>query len=383
MLLFGLAFGSFGCLFVGIFVVMPLLRVQQMSDWVEVPCTILTSRVAANESSDGDTYRVEVSFAYHYPPAGPEGGGPRYESTRYDAGAGVWTSGRAGKQAIVKSLPPGHRTTCHVDPDAPSEAVLRPGLPDGWAFGLFTLIFPLVGFGTVIGSLVASRRARRALTAPSAVQPAVAARAHGTRGPVTLRARSRVGQLVAILCFAALWNGIVWTIILASGMITRGSAIDWFPLILLSLFALIGVGLIAAVLYQILALTNPRLQLTVDRGDLHPGARCEVAWECHGNPYRFTRIVIALECREWATYTRGTSTITDTKVVQRIELATLEDANAMLASRVAVTLDPAAPPTFTAAHNGIAWYITVRGTIPRWPDLKDDFALAVLPGAAS
>jgi len=163
LILFGMAFGGFGSIFAVLFFFLPLWRALDANTWVEVPCTILESRVGHSSDSDGTTYRVEVKFAYHYRAGDLESDAtaPHFESERYDFLDGIYTSGADDKHAAVEQLAPGTTTTCRVNPLVPSEAVLKAGLPDDLWFGLFTLIFPLVGFALVVGGVISAIRGRR------------------------------------------------------------------------------------------------------------------------------------------------------------------------------------------------------------------------------
>jgi hypothetical protein len=393
LILFGLVFAGFGSLFVALFFVLPLTRALAAQHWVEVPCTILESRVGESRSSDGTTYRVEVRYEYRYRVGDLEADAdaPRYEATRYDFFDGMYSSGQEAKAAEVRRLAPGSRHTCRVDPDDPAQAVLVAGIPDGLWFTSFTLLFPLVGLGLVVGGIVSARRARRQREGREALTGGAAAPVGSTAtsatpadgvGPVELRpAQGRLGKLIAIGLVALVWNGITWTILLVAIIpdLRGGDWFSWLPLLFLSLFALIGLGLIAATCHQLLALGNPRLRLTVNRRALHPGQELTLEWECSGDPARIRALTISLEGRESATYTRGTDTTTETTVFARTTLAHLEDTAAMLSGRARLVLPTDVVPTFTAAHNKLEWYLTVRGVIPRWPDISDDYAISILP----
>jgi Protein of unknown function (DUF3592) len=395
LVLFGLVFAGFGSIFVVIFFLIPLLNAIHANGWIEVPCTILDSRVGESHGDKGTTYRVEVRYEYHFRPGDLESDptAPRYESTRYDFMDGIYSSGRDSKDAEVRRLAAGKVTTCRVDPANPAEAVLIPGFPAGLWFGLITLIFPLVGLALMIGGFVGMRRARlrrdgclplsgggNQLTVTNAHEDT--ADTNDTAGPVELRpAQGRVGKVIAIGIFAAIWNGIVWTILGVAILpgIRAGGIFEWFPLLFLSLFALIGLFLLGAFFHALLALTNPRLRLTVNRQTIRPGDWLELEWECSGNPSRITSLTIALEGRESATYTRGTDTVTDTHVFARLALATLDDAAAILSGRTRFQIPADAMPTFIVTHNKFEWRLIVRGSIPRWPDISDDYTVTVLP----
>ncbi len=390
LILFGLAFGGFGSVFAVLFFFLPLWRALDADSWIEVPCTILESRVGHSSDSDGTTYRVEVKFAYHFRAGDLESDptAPRYESERYDFLEGIYTSGADDKRAAVEQLAPGTQTTCRVNPLVPSEAVLKAGLPDDLWFGLFTLIFPLVGFALVVGGVVSAVRGRRrraggqAMSAGASTSAALPNFVDDTTGSCELPpAQGRFAKVLVIGLIALFWNGMVWGIMLFAIIpeIGRGDWGAWFPLLFLSLFALVGLGLLGAAFHQLLALTNPRLRLTVNRRGLRPGETLELEWECSGNPARITTLAIALEGRESATYTRGTDTTTDTHVFARLPLVKLDDAGAILSGRAKLVLPSDTVPTFIASRNKLQWFLIVRGTIPRWPDISDDYDITVLP----
>lgn len=396
LVLFGLVFAGFGSLFVVIFFVLPLMRALNAQGWVEVPCTIIESRVGESSDSDGTTYRVEVRFAYHFQPGDlePDPQAPRYESTRYDFGEGIYSSGYEAKAAEVARLAPGTKTTCRVDPDQPAEAVLRPGIPEDVWFGLIPLIFPLVGIAIMIGGFRGMRRQRlerEGRLGLTSGQPGihvsgpagaliVSNNEENQTGPRELRpAQGRLSKLIVIGLFALFWNGISWTVFLAFvPEALHGDLFAWFPVLFISLFLLIGLVMVGAFFHQLLALSNPRLRLTITRW-VRPGETLELEWECQGNPTRLTSLSLTLEGRESATYTRGTDTVTDTHVFARIELTKTEDPSAMLSGKARAMIPLTTVPTFIASRNKLEWVLCVRGTIPRWPDLSDDYPITILP----
>ena len=401
LVLFGAVFAAFGSIFVALFLVLPLWHALAAATWVSVPCTLLESRLGTSTDSDGSTYRVEVRYEYHFRAGDLESdpGAPRYESTRYDFSDGIFSSGRADKLREVERLAAGTRSICRVDPAHPDQAVLVAGTPGIVWLGSLTLIFPLIGLALMGMGMRRRRRARQqreglpwstpadtagSLDAAAAAGAAAAATATSDADgdPLELRpSRSRVAQVVFITLFALFWNGLSWTALLAGVLpdLMRGDWSAWFALLFLSLFLFIGVGLIGAVLHQLLALSNPRLRLTVGRRAGRAGETLALEWECAGNPARITTLTIALEGRESATYTRGTDTTTDTHVFARLPLATLADPAAILNGRARLILPADAVPTFIATRNRIEWFLTVRGSIPRWPDISDDYPFTVLP----
>ena len=140
-LLIGLgAFGLFGVLFLmgvdalyfGHFVAQRNVTASQ--GWVETRCEILEAGVDVHSDFDhGDWYTLSVKFKYEFDRQ-------EYISDRYDFSYGAH-SDEAVLQAVVSKLPPGTQTVCYVNPDDPSEAVLkREGENTGTLLGAIAVI---------------------------------------------------------------------------------------------------------------------------------------------------------------------------------------------------------------------------------------------------
>ncbi len=387
LVLFGAVFVIVGCVLATIFVAAPLWRAHTARDWVEVPCTILESRVGRSESDDGTTYRVEVRYEYRYAAGvGADQPAPRYESDRYDFSNGVYTSGRRQKQAAVDRVPPGAKTTCRVNPRRPDEAVLEAGLPSTMGLGLLTLLFPLAGAAAIAFGIRGMRRerARREGRLPRSIDarpPATANQPDDMQGPCVLEpAAGRRGKALGIGVLAVVWNGIVWTIFIAAILPEmRGGLSGWFGVLFISIFLLFGLLIAGAAVHAVLALANPRIRLTLNRRAVRPGERLEVQWECEGNASRIDSLIMTVEGWEEATYSQGTTTTTDRRIFARIPVKTVEGFREIETGRTAVAMPADAAPTFEAPRNKLRWLLSVRGVIRHWPDIDDSHEIRVLP----
>jgi hypothetical protein len=272
-------------------------------------------------------------------------------------------SGRTGKQAVADRYPPGAAARCWVNPREPAEAVLNRGFAGEMLFGLIPLVFALIG----VGGLVGMRRKAVAETAPPPPTTLRDAEARELRPE-----SSRLGRVFGMFAVAAFWNGITWTILLAA---SRDR--EWFALAFLSLFVLIGAGLLAAVVYLALALANPRPRLTLRPGVLRPGALQTLAWHLTGAVARLRKLVITLEGRESATYTRGTSTVTDRRACLRVALAEVANPAEMRQGETSFELPAGVVPGFKADRNKLEWFLRVRGDVPFWPDLDEEFPVEI------
>jgi len=140
---FGLVFLSAGLLVMWFLTVSPLLKLQDAENWPAVPCVIVSSQVESHDSDEGTTYSVDILFRYTVE-------GKEYRSDTYDVSLGS-SSGRQGKQAIVNAHPVGMKTTCFVNPDDPTDAIISREAPGTIWFGLFSLAFIVAG-GWMLGA---------------------------------------------------------------------------------------------------------------------------------------------------------------------------------------------------------------------------------------
>ena len=352
------------------FSVRPVGRVLSARSWTRVPCTVVWSRVSVSSDGDGTTYGVDILYRYQV-------GGLTLHSDRHDFVGGS-SSGRAGKEAVVGRYPAGSRASCWVDPEDPVEAVLDRRFPPLLLLGLIPLL--LVAIGGALLAHAARRRgpvvdlAARAATPPRAPHPGRPSELRPTVGPA--------GKLAGALVACLFWNGIVGVILwqVVSGW--RAGQQPWGLSLFLLPFVAVGLGLVAAVGYFALALTNPRPRLALLSGETRIGSSCTLEWRLEGAARRISRLRIALEGREEATYRRGTDTQTDRQVFHRVELLDSPFAPEVERGQLTAAIPDDTMHSFAAPHNRVVWAVTVRGEIPRWPDVSEELPLEVLPMAA-
>ena len=396
-------FGIFAAVGAGAFyflAVKPIAGIVAARNWHETQCAILSSQVAESYSSDGSTYAVEITYEYEYD-------WKTYRGDRYDFSTGS-SSGYASKAKVVEAHPPGAEVTCYVDPADPSRSVINrsPGHYLWWS--LFPLPFLAVGVGGLIFFLVAAhgRRiasprsdddvtARRWLGNASArLRRSRVSRTDGSadperRGPLELEAgQTPLAKLIAVIVFATLWNGVVSAFIF--GVIVpsfrRGDP-EWLVTLFMVPFAVIGLATISGVVYQLLALFNPRPHLTLAEGHLTPGARVTLSWRISGAAGRLRKLTIELEGVESARYRSGKSTHADRHVFHTAQVLSEDSLSrpgvlhggAQNRGDVTLVIPDSTMPSFDAGHNKIEWRLRVRGDIPVWPDVSQDFPLTVFP----
>lgn len=365
--------------------VLPTMKVVAARSWTPTDCEILSSYVATHAGEDGSTYSVEVTYRYQVD-------GATYTSDRYEFMGGS-SSGQASKQKVVEDLPEGSTTTCWVDPDEPTEAVLYRGFTWVYLFALLPLTFVAVGGGGMAYALSRWRAESR----PKATRPGLTLHdppagtfreidEWGTpvaaTGPVVLEEKlGPLGKLLALIGVGAFWNGIVSVFVwhVWDGW-RAGHGIDGCAVVFLIPFVLVGLLFLVGVPYQLLALANPRPRLTLSRAAVPLGGAASLEWRFSGAARRLRDLRIWLEGTESATYQRGTSTYTDTETFASIEVVKRQEGMPVATGIATVEIPADTMHSFEANHNKILWTLKLTASIARWPDVVTEFPFVVQPG---
>lgn len=350
----------------------PIYQILQARSWEEVPCTVVSSRVAS--SDDGDTYAVEIVYEY-------EAWGQTIRSDRYDFVPG-YSSGYEGKAEIVAAHPEGSRHTCRVHPEDAERSVMSTDLHAGYLFGLLGLPFLLVGAGGLFFVLVSLRTGGRELALePEASElasvPSWKRAQQAEVGHITLETGGRRwGRLVGIILVAAFWNGIVFFVL--SQELQGGFHLSCGTLFLIP-FVLIGLAMLPGIPYYFLALFNPRPEVVLHATRLRLGDSCQISWSWTGAARRISRLRLVLEGGEEATYRRGTDTTTRKEAFARIEVLDTPDATRIAQGSAALEIPSDTMHSFDGGNNRIVWELQLKGEIGRWPDVLEDHELVIEP----
>jgi hypothetical protein len=348
----------------------PIVDMIAARNWRETTCTILKSGVAAyHPSKGGPTYSVDVSYEYMVDDQ-------RHVSSRYKFVTGS-TSGYEAKKEIVDRLRPGTQTRCFVDRRNPSQAVIERGFTADLLAGCFPMIFAVIGAGGLYGIFIHKPKARAPDAAPGLPVP-VKVRPGGKAAALKSRS-SPAGRLGCAFCLALFWNGFV-SVFVGSAISSwaRGSR-EVCGTVMLIPFVLVGFFLIGWTVYSFLAFFNPRPVLRVSGGAAALGDTVEIEWESSGNVDRVKAFAITLEGREEATYPRGKGTATDKFTFKTIPIVSSTRGKDMRRGKAKVDLPADTMHTFRSSNNRILWSFQVKGDIPRWPDIGEEFLLEVLP----
>ncbi len=416
--IFGLIFLLAGVTAFYISFVQPLQKVQSAQSWTPANATITDSYVVSETSgkSSSRNHKVGVQYSFQF-------NGRKYSGSQYSFMPG--SKNHSSQQAIVSQLAPGTSTTCYVNPANPNQSVLNRSITTGLFSGMFvSLICVAAGLGIIaLGFKTKSNNAHKAsggvlsvggttvgrpdLATPGMAVPPVApfpandfkSQMGGalaqtimqqsvmpapSSGPVTLKPREpRVFIFYVLLFFGLFWNAIIGTFAIAFLVGVFKSGLDT-PSIFLGLFltpfVLVGLGLIGGTIHQFLIMTGPKVELTVSQAAVPFGETLRIRWKLIGKK-KLTKFQIFLEGREEAIYRSDTNSVTDKNTFCVLNVT--DAMSSALEGDAKVQIPTNTMHSFEARNNKIIWQLVVKGEIPIWPDIKEEYPIAVVPRITS
>lgn len=386
LIIFGFVFFAVGVVVSYFMLVRPLINIFQARNWVETPCKVISADVQSHNSDDGTTYSIDILFEYCI-------NGKSYRSNRYDFMGGS-SSGYTGKKEIVDRYLNMENPICHVDPADCQNAVLKKDLTWKYAVGLFPMIFIAVGLGVMLAGVSKLRKAAKSpigqewLPRTSKDSDFISQGSSEYRDnlsnpsgdsfclkPLTPPLYKFLGMLIICL----FWNGIISVFVLAMINGFRTGKPEWFLTFFLIPFEIVGLCLLGAVVYNFMALFNPRFKFSMRPPELTPGSSGKLEWETRGRTGRIRRLTMKIIGREEARYTRGTNTQTDKKIFFEKEIFNSSDFNAIGTGQATIEIPAETMHSFEAENNKIIWTIEIHGDIARWPDVKEEYKLIIKP----
>ena len=359
----------------------PIAKTIDAESWVETPCRVVRAEVRSHDSDEGTTYSVYILYQYQFD-------GQTYKCDRYDFVGGS-SSGYRGKARLVAAYEVAPNPICYVNPDDPSDAVLKRGFQAKLLLVLFPLPFLLVG---VIGAYHTLRGKKTASAATA--EPWSGAPSRGVSDDLTVLRAADTGRVVlepkfsarmkfvGIIIFAVLWNGILSVFLVGIVNDFRHGDVSWFLALFMLPFVAVGIGLIAFAVYQLLAMFNPRPTLELSAGAIPLGGATELRWSFSGQTSRIGEFTVTLRGTEEATYRRGTNTCTDRNTFYEMELYKTSEASEIASGRVGFIVPQDTMHSFEAENNKVLWNLDIHGDIRRWPDVKESFKITVTPMTA-
>ncbi len=348
---------------------------QGSQTWESVPCTVTTIKVEdAPLRGNTRVYTPTVAFTYQRE-------GKDYSSNRFWFGAKGTTDAETARKAVGAFQADG-QYECLVAPTDPREAVLVRTLnpPYGSTFLYYSIaagIGALMLFGHLAGllmqcfggSTVSEKNLKRAM-------------ANGTcpmesgdpDEPLVIQAaESRVAVAVGLWIAGICWTGIV-SLIFMGFMQNR----NLIPMIILSVFFLIGIALMVFAFYSTLQIFNPRPILASSQRDLYPGSEFELSWMFRGNAKKIQHLEIVLEGIEKVSYRQGTNSRTEEKPFFQKKIVDSNSSDTIGQGFELVEIPLSTMHSFKSSNNSFTWQIRVLGKIAFWPDIRDRFEIVLL-----
>lgn len=344
------------------------LKSVSSRSWHEVPAKIISSEVTSRSGKNGRSYGIDVTYEYTWQ-------SKTYKSDCHDF-LDFSSSGRADKEAVVRSLPPGKTVPCWVNPKKPEEAVLFPGL----SLAHFVLLLPLVFF--VVGCLFLIRgldktSAQTALAPPDELLsvPLPTNFLHDASLPLELKPAPVFWSTISLAVFAVLWNCFV-VFLLQETLAQKNTG--WSTSLFPALFSIIGIVLLFAAVRKILALKNPRPSVSLYPPRVHPGRKHEISWSMTGGPHRLESLRINLCCVKISVVGSGKHRRAKRETLFE---ETLFDSSSrpdfVPGDKLGFTMPKNALPSGEADGGAVVWFFSFEGAIPRWPDMKAEIPFPV------
>ena len=186
-------------------------------------------------------------------------------------------------------------------------------------------------------------------------------------------AESRVAVAIGLWIVGVCWTGIVSLIGLA---VMQNK--NWVPMLILSVFLLIGIALMVFAFYSTLQIFNPRPILACSQRDLYPGSEFELSWMFRGDAKKIKHLEIVLEGIEKVSYRQGTSTRTEETPFFRQKVVDSPTPDSIAQGFELVSIPLATMHSFKSPSNSFIWQIRVLGKIAFWPDIRDRFEIVLL-----
>jgi len=267
--LIGLVFFTGGIFALWQMAVSPALGWWHARSWVEVPATIKSASLESESDSDGTTYWVSVRFAYEFNERLLESDRAGFCKTKTNIGV----EGMRRRVAALKSNP---GTTCWVNPERPTEAVLDRSLPFGMVGGiLFSIPFLTVGlcglsWATIVPPAVRAIASRRRQVVAGLIDSGALAApvgfgaGHFDEGTAIIFARdsafARVLMLTGINLF---WNGIVGVFVSVIISEFQSGKTEWFLILFMTPFVAVGGGIFFAWIQSLFSYFAPNFVAVV------------------------------------------------------------------------------------------------------------------------
>jgi hypothetical protein len=355
------------------FLIGPASRVLQARNWVQVPCTVVSSEVKAKD--DDEYFRVHIVFDYEFD-------GQAYQSARYNF---VWghSTNYAGKKLVVDRYPPGHKTHCYVNPADPTQAVINRSI----AFEMLVGVFPLMFTFFLAIVLVWGLRNWIPTGSPEGAKPAGEAGVAmddqhdetGDRGSMILKPEpSPFVRFLVAMVGISVWTGIFAGMMRLAIDEFRLGWSNWFLIVLLAGFLLLGRAILTDAVYELMRVFSPRPTLTLSTGRIAPGDTVGLTWTFSGNGRAIRYLRIELEGKQEFADRNGRETRAEKMLHLQLLVDTMNPAH-IATGQTEFTVPAWSLHSIETDEYQVVWALnlTARGETELWPRVDETYPFPV------
>jgi hypothetical protein len=306
------------------------------SDWIETSCIIEQSGVQSHPSKDkkSTTYSVLIRYAYEWK-------GTKYIGNQYNFSSGS-SSDYDSKVQVTEQYHAGSKSLCHVNPQAPEQAVLSKSVDRGsWIITAMGVLFCLIGFGSIIGGLSFKNKYLN-LSKP--------------RVPTSLRvAEKPLHELLFILPLAGI--GGLFAITLFIHLVQHYREYERPYLIIVPIFILIGSAMVVYAAWLLKKSFGPKPTLIMP-SVIYLGETVSLTWKLEGDLSRVNGLGISLQCmRRHRIHRRGRA-ITAESFTKGVNIIWERDSSVASSGQLTFTVPCEGPPT-GKKYLDIFWRMTL------------------------
>ncbi|OGV59747.1 MAG: hypothetical protein A2X45_16585 [Lentisphaerae bacterium GWF2_50_93] len=344
--------------------IVPARKMLEAEKWNKIPCRIISGDVASHSDSDGTTYSINILYAY-------EINGTPYKSNRYSFMGGS-SSGYDGKKKIVDSYPAGSSATCYVNPEDPSDTVLKRGFSAEMLFGLLPLIFAVVGAGGLYYTI------KRRIASSGELGEYDDGRSFTDYASGDIVLKPVTGPFAAfagsvLLC--GFWNGIISIFVWQAALGWMKGRPEWFLSIFLIPFVLLGMFFLFLVATSFISLFNPRPKIIASTRTPHAGGKLRIQWQINEKSAElFKHLSIDLECRRGDRHDSRNRK----NIIQKFTVADTSDYLRMALGSSDIEI-PGNAIASNDCGDGASWLITLKGRLRNRPKIELEYPIRVIP----
>jgi len=367
-----------GCIAVWFLSIKPIAKTLGARDWPVVPCTVTRAELESHTDSDGTSYTFDIEYQYTYD--GKTHSSDKYSFIPQSKGS------RDSKAKIVKEYKKAEQPVCYVNPNNPSEAVLKRGLHKGLLFVFVPPLLAGIGLLVICSQLAPPAPLPQIRKTEKDWLPKIKVSAKSPnpqdKTPVTLQASRIVPLLVGLIALNIFYNIMaaqiffeIYQWLINGTFFANASTILIVPAV--SIFFAVTTGYIA------LQLFNPRPIIKISEERITLGSSALIAWSFRGRTSSIEHLTLTLQGKEQIQYSTGSGKSRSTKTLEnpfyQVQLIDGDDPHQIRAGQAGVVIPHHVMHSFEAGDTKIIWEILVSGAVRFWPDIRNQFKIAVVP----